>query len=156
MADTQRMDFDAVKAQASRIGAEALNVSDGTDAGWDGTVRGNPNELEGQFNTQMTLYAEMFRDSRKNLNASLQQLFDGLKNAMVTYEQNEQAVAALVHNEGESLPDEAIAQTVNEQMDEAAKKRHDARMTYERMEDTNMSTKRQAEFDDLADPEKKK
>lgn len=156
MAETQRMDFDAVKAQASRIGAEALNVSDGTDAGWDGTVRDNPNELEKQFNMQMSRYADVFRDSRKNLNASLQQLFEGLKNAMATYGQNEQAVSALVWDEGEALPEEATARTTSEQLDEAAKKRHDARMAYEKMEDTNMRTRRQAEFDDLADLEKKK
>lgn len=151
MADTQRIDFDIMRTQATRIGAEALNVSSGTDAGWDGTVRAkpNPNELERQFNEQMEDYAKIFQTSRDNLSASLQKLLEGMKQAMRAYAQTEQAITASVQSEDSAMPASVAADAWSEQLDEDAKSQHETRVRYEQMEDTYLGGKTQSEFDDL-------
>lgn len=151
MADTQRMDFDTMKAQASRVGAEALNVSSGTDAGWGGTARKAPkNELEKQFNAQMGYYATLFHESRGNLNAALEKLFAGMKEAMRTFTQTEQSITVAVQREDGALPTETTAAALGDQLDEDAKAEHESRMRYEQMEDTHLKGRSQAQFDALA------
>lgn len=149
MADTQRIDFDIMRTQATRIGAEALNVSDGADAGWRGEVRAHPNELEAQFNEQMKYYASLFLISRDNLNASLQELFEGIKRAMSAYAQTEQMITFSVQGEDSSLPEGTSADVLATQLDADVKSQHETRVRYEQMEDTYLGSKTQGEFDDL-------
>lgn len=158
MAETQRMDFDVMKAQASRIGAEALNVSNGTDSNWDGTARkkSNPNKLEERFNEQMRYYATLFDESRRNLNASLQQLFDGMKDAMGVYAQTEQSITAAMQREDGSLTGETIAAALSSQLNADANDQYQSRLKYEQMEDANLTEKTQAEFNALTEEADKK